>query len=198
MTLAVTRWQDQIDAEAVLDGFYVLRTPSPRTSSTRPPWSPRTAIPLTFERSQNGTQAIQEKADVKPQNRLPNQRNFGLDNPARHPGQTQTRPDLCQAGLARHGPRVAWLRGSVFRATLNAQTEGCVSRRDLRLTTVRQGEQGRWLRHVPELRPPNHRVYNHRCTGSIRAPGSSPTLRCCSATVTQAISELVAAASARL
>ncbi len=48
MTLAVTRWQDQIDAEAVLDGFYVLRTPSPRTSSTRPPWSPRTAIPLTL------------------------------------------------------------------------------------------------------------------------------------------------------
>jgi hypothetical protein len=57
-------------------------------------------------------------------------------------------------------PRVAWLRGSVFRAVLNAQTEGCVSRRDLRLTTVRQGEQGRGRRHVPELRLPNHRVYN--------------------------------------
>ena len=28
-TLAVTRKQDQIDAEAALDGFYVLRTPVP-------------------------------------------------------------------------------------------------------------------------------------------------------------------------
>jgi hypothetical protein len=28
-TLAVTRRQDQIDAEAALDGFYVLRTPVP-------------------------------------------------------------------------------------------------------------------------------------------------------------------------
>jgi hypothetical protein len=30
--------QDQIDAEAALDGFYVLRTPVPPASSTRPPW----------------------------------------------------------------------------------------------------------------------------------------------------------------
>jgi len=51
-----------------------------------------------------------------------------------------------------------------------------------------QGEQGRGRRHVPELRPPNHRVYNHRCTGSTRAQELSPALRCCSATVTQAIS----------
>jgi hypothetical protein len=28
-SLAVTRKQDQIDAEALLDGFYVLRTPRP-------------------------------------------------------------------------------------------------------------------------------------------------------------------------
>ena len=51
-----------------------------------------------------------------------------------------------------------------------------------------EGEQGRGRRHVPELRPPNHRVCNHRCTGSIRAQESSPTLRGYSATVTQAIS----------
>jgi hypothetical protein len=37
-----------------------------------------------------------------------------------------------------------------------------------------EGEQGRGRRHVPELRPPNHRVCNHRCTGSIRARESSP------------------------
>ena len=122
----------------------------------------------------------------------------GVSHPARHPGQTQTRPDLCQEGLARHGPRVAWLRGSVFRAHLNAQTEGCVSRRDLRLTTVRQGEQGRRGGHIAGLRPPDHRVCNHRCTGSIRAQESSTALRCRSATVTQAISSLVAAPSPRL
>ena len=92
----------------------------------------------------------------------------------RAPGQAQTRPDPCQAGLARHRPRVAWLRGPVFRAVLNAQAEGCVSRRDLRLTTVRQGERGRGRRHVPGLRPPDHRVCNHRCTGSIRAQESAP------------------------
>jgi hypothetical protein len=40
------------------------------------------------------------------------------------PGQTQTRPDPCQAGLARHGPRAAWLRGPVFRAALNTQLGG--------------------------------------------------------------------------
>ena len=44
------------------------------------------------------------------------------------PGQAP-RPDPdparpCQAGLARHGPRAAWLRGPVFRAALNAQTGG--------------------------------------------------------------------------
>ena len=36
-------------------------------------------------------------------------------------------------------------------------------------TTVRQGEQGRGRGHVPGLHPPNRRVCNHRCTGSIRA-----------------------------
>lgn len=61
-----------------------------------------------------------------------------------------------------------------FQASLNAQTEGCVSRRDLRLTTAHQGEQGRGRRHVPELHPPSHRVCNHRCTGSIRAQESFP------------------------
>jgi hypothetical protein len=61
-----------------------------------------------------------------------------------------------QVGLARHGPRVAWLRGSVFRVALNTQTEGCVSRRALRLTTVRQGEQRRGRRHMLDLHPPSH------------------------------------------
>jgi hypothetical protein len=31
-----------------------------------------------------------------------------------------------------------------------------MSRHDLRLTTARQGEQGRGRRHVPGLRPPDH------------------------------------------
>ena len=112
----------------------------------------------------------------------------GVSHPARHPGQTQTRPDPCQAGLARHGPRAAWLRGPALKAALNAQTEGCVPRRDLRLTTVRQGEQGRRGGHVAGLRPSDHGVCSHRCTGSIRVPESSPALGCCSATVTPAIS----------
>ena len=47
-SLAVTRKQDQIDAEAMLDGFYVLRTPSPPLSSTRPPWSPPTRTSNTW------------------------------------------------------------------------------------------------------------------------------------------------------
>ena len=34
--------------------------------------------------------------------------------------------------------------------------------------------QERGRRHVPELRPPNHRVCNHRCTGSIPDPGIVP------------------------
>jgi hypothetical protein len=37
-TLDVTRKQDQIDAEAARHGFYVLRTPCPRKSWTRPAW----------------------------------------------------------------------------------------------------------------------------------------------------------------
>jgi hypothetical protein len=37
-TLTVTRDQAQIDAEAALDGFYVLRTPVPPPSWTRPAW----------------------------------------------------------------------------------------------------------------------------------------------------------------
>jgi len=37
-TLAVERRQDRIDAEAALDGFYVLRTPTPPQLA----WSPRT------------------------------------------------------------------------------------------------------------------------------------------------------------
>jgi hypothetical protein len=41
-TLAVTRNQAQINAEAVLDGFYVLRTPSRRPSWMHPAWSPPT------------------------------------------------------------------------------------------------------------------------------------------------------------
>ena len=91
-------------------------------------------------------------------------------HPARHPGQTQTRPDPCQAGLARHGPRVAWLRGSVFKAVFNARTEGCVSRRDLRLTTVRQGERGGGRRHAPGLRRDS--VHSRRCaSGAEIRPG---------------------------
>ena len=35
-TLAVTRRQDQIDAEAALDGFYVLRTPVPADALDAP------------------------------------------------------------------------------------------------------------------------------------------------------------------
>ena len=38
-SLTVTRRQDQIDAEAALDGIYVLRTPVPAASWTPPPWS---------------------------------------------------------------------------------------------------------------------------------------------------------------
>ena len=34
-SLAVTRKQDQIDAEAALDGFYVLRTPVPARRARR-------------------------------------------------------------------------------------------------------------------------------------------------------------------
>jgi hypothetical protein len=65
--------------------------------------------------------------------------------PARpRPGQTPVRQSSPGTG-----PRVAWLRSSVFRAALNARTEGCVSRRDLKLTTVRQGEQGRRGGHMP-------------------------------------------------
>src|SRR5207245_3642018 len=35
-SLAVTRKQDQIDAEAILDGFYVLRTPVPASQLDAP------------------------------------------------------------------------------------------------------------------------------------------------------------------
>jgi len=101
--------------------------------------------------------------------------------PARQLGQTQTqtqtRPDPSQAGLARHEPRVAWLRGSVFRAALHAQTKGCVSRRDLRLTTVRQGEQGGGRRHVPGLRPLTTSAHSRRCAsgaGIRPGPGIGP------------------------
>ncbi len=41
-SLAVARKQSQIDQEAALDGFYVLRTPSPPPNWTRPAWSPPT------------------------------------------------------------------------------------------------------------------------------------------------------------
>ena len=48
-SLTVTRKQDQIDAEAALDGFYVCcAPPSPRTSSTRPPWRPPTRTSSTW------------------------------------------------------------------------------------------------------------------------------------------------------
>jgi hypothetical protein len=40
--LTIERRQDQIDAEATLDGFYVLRTPVPADESTRPAWYPPT------------------------------------------------------------------------------------------------------------------------------------------------------------
>ena len=49
-TLTIERRQDQIDAEAALDGFYVLRTPVPRTSWTRSPWSPPTRTSNTSKR----------------------------------------------------------------------------------------------------------------------------------------------------
>jgi hypothetical protein len=41
-SLTVTRRQGQIDAEAALDGFYVLRTPSRPATWTAPPWWPPT------------------------------------------------------------------------------------------------------------------------------------------------------------
>ena len=44
------RQQAQIDAEAALDGFYVLRTPIPAASSTAPPWSPPTRTVKYVER----------------------------------------------------------------------------------------------------------------------------------------------------
>ena len=50
-SLTVTRKQDQIDAEAALDGFYVLRTPVPAASWTPPAWSPPTRTSNTW----NGT-----------------------------------------------------------------------------------------------------------------------------------------------
>jgi hypothetical protein len=105
--------------------------------------------------------------------------------PARpSPGQTPVRAGSPGTGLVSPG----FAARSSGRPSMLRQ-RGCVLRRDLRLTTVRQGEQGRGRRHVPELRPPDHKVCNHRCTGSIRARESSPAaLRCCSATVTQAIS----------
>jgi hypothetical protein len=47
--LTIERRQDQINAEAALDGFYVLRTPGPRrTSSTRPGWWPPTRTSNTW------------------------------------------------------------------------------------------------------------------------------------------------------
>ena len=39
-SLTVTRKQDQIDAEAALDGFYVLRTPVPADELDTAAWSP--------------------------------------------------------------------------------------------------------------------------------------------------------------
>ena len=50
-TLAIARKQDQTDAEAALDGFYVLRTRSPPPSSTRRLWSRPTRTSNTW----NGT-----------------------------------------------------------------------------------------------------------------------------------------------
>src|ERR1017187_1511987 len=53
-TLAVTRRQDQIDAEAALDGFHVLRTPVPPPScGPPPPWSP----PTRTSNTSSGTSA---------------------------------------------------------------------------------------------------------------------------------------------
>src|ERR1017187_8515903 len=52
--LAVTRRQDQIDAEAALDGFHVLRTPVPPPScGPPPPWSP----PTRTSNTSSGTSA---------------------------------------------------------------------------------------------------------------------------------------------
>ena len=52
-SLTVTRRQAQIDAEAALDGFYVLRTPVPPPSWTRPAWSP----PTRTSNTSSGTSA---------------------------------------------------------------------------------------------------------------------------------------------
>ena len=50
-TLAVTRKQDQIDAEAALDGFYVLRTPLPVDELDALAWSPPTRTSNTLRRA---------------------------------------------------------------------------------------------------------------------------------------------------
>ena len=50
-SLTTERRQDRIDAEAALDGFYVLRTPSPPASSTQPAWS----LPTRTSNTWNGT-----------------------------------------------------------------------------------------------------------------------------------------------
>ena len=80
------------------------------------------------------------------------------------PGRPGIRPDPDPArprpllGRARQAPVSCRLASRLgLQAALNAQTEGCVSRRDLRLATLRQGEQGRRGGHVPGLRPPDHR-----------------------------------------
>jgi len=57
-SLTIERRQDQIDAEAALDGFYVLRPPSRPASSTRPASSPRTRTSNT----PSGTSATSKPA----------------------------------------------------------------------------------------------------------------------------------------
>ena len=50
-TLAITRNQAQIDAETALDGFYVLRGPSPPPNWMAPAWSPPTRTSSTSRRA---------------------------------------------------------------------------------------------------------------------------------------------------
>lgn len=76
--------------------------------------------------------------------------------------------------------RKVWQSGSV---AWNQHIHGYRSRRDLRLTTARQSEQGCGRRHLPGLCPPDHVGPTAGARDSSR-PGTSVTLRSRSVTVT--------------
>ena len=71
-TLTIGRKQDQIDAEAALDGFYVLRTPVPASQLDAPPWSPPTRTSNTLRDAQPTRHAARRTRTLRP--RLPARR----------------------------------------------------------------------------------------------------------------------------